>query len=287
MKKIDKHVTSILKEMQSTEEEREEIREELTTHLTSAKQEYINEGVNEKKAEKLAIRDFGDAGMIGGGIQESLYPFQRGLLYIIGTGSILLSIFIHLTAAFSFGDPWPEWLAIQMSLGTLIVLTAINISWTGRHYWSVNVLVFLTILWNAFNYMVVPRFYQLQVILMSLFITILILLCLVFIVRNSYYATTHPSADRRERVVTKISHIVNIIYGLMISGAGLFFTWGALIFGGMNARVFLPLTAVAAWLAFYKYQMRLIGKKPVTAIFTGLLFSGLIVTVPVTILKWI
>ncbi|WP_027956259.1 permease prefix domain 1-containing protein [Halobacillus kuroshimensis] len=287
MKKIEKHVNHILKEMQSTKEEREEIREELTTHLTSAKQKYINEGESEKRAEKLAIKDFGDAGMIGGGIQESLYPFQRGLLYMIGAGTILLGIFIHLTATFSFGDPWPGWLAIQMSLGMLVVLTAINISWTGQHYWSVNVIVFLTILWNAFNYMVVPQFYQLQVIIISLFIGILILLCLIFIVRNSYYATTSPSADKNIRTVTTISHIINIIYGLMISGAGLFITWGALVFGGMNAMVFMPLTAVAAWLAFYKYQMNMIGRKPVTAIFTGLLFCTLIVGLPLTLLSWI
>lgn len=287
MKRIEKHVDHILKEMQSTKEEREEIREELTTHLTSAKQKYIDEGENEKRAEKLAIKDFGDAGMIGGGIQESLYPFQRGLLYLIGSGTILLGIFIHLTATFSFGDPWPGWLAIQLSLGMLVVLTAINIAWTGRHYWSVNVIVFLTMLWNAFNYMVVPPFYQLQVIFMSFFITLLVLFCLVFIVRNSYNATTNPSADKKERTVTTISHTVNLIYGVMISGAGLFTTWGALVFGGMNARVFLPLTAVAAWLAFYKYQMNMIGRKPVTAIFTGLLFCALLAGLPLTILSWI
>lgn len=285
MKKFEKHVNQILEQMQSPSDEREEIKEELLTHLEAAKQNYITHGETEKKAEKRAIKDFGESGMIGDGLQETLYPFQRGLLYGIGIATLLLGVFMHLILTFSFGEPEPIWLFIQLVFGSLVTLVGMNISWIGRHFWSVNVVVFLTAIWNGFNLVIITQFYSLQVILFMAYIFILVLLCLIFIGRNSYFASVKTNADSTKKTMTKISHILNIIFGVMICVAALFMVWGMLVFTGFTWRGVLPLSVIIAWLIFYKFQMALIGKRPILAIFTGLLFLGAAVASPFTIVS--
>ncbi|SFJ74935.1 hypothetical protein SAMN04487936_10432 [Halobacillus dabanensis] len=284
MKKFEKHVSRILDQMQSPPDEREEIKEELLTHLEAAKQNYINNGETETKAEKRAIRDFGAPAMIGDGLQESLYPFQRGLLYGIGIATLLLGVFIYLIMTFSFGEPEPIWLFIQLVSGSLVTLVAMNISWIGRHFWSINVIVFLTAIWNGFNLVITTQFYSLQAILFMAYIFILVVLCLIFIGRNSYFASLKTTTDSKKRTMTKISHILNIIFGVMICVAALFMVWGMLVFTGFTWRSLLPLSVIIAWLIFYKFQMALIGKHPILAIFTGLLFMGAVAVSPFTIL---
>ncbi|WP_281974939.1 permease prefix domain 1-containing protein [Halobacillus litoralis] len=285
MKKFEKHVNQILNQMQSPPEEREEIKEELLTHLEAAKQNYITHGEKEKTAEKLAIQDFGAPAMVGDGLQETLYPFQRGLLYGIGVATLLLGVFMHLNMAFSFGEPEPIWLFTQLVFGSLVTLAAMNISWMGRHFWSVNVIVFLTAIWNGFNLVIVTQFYSLQVILFMTYIFILVLLCLIFIGRNSYFASEKTNAAPKEKTITKISHILNIIFGVIICIAALLMVWGMLVFTGFTWRSLLPISVIIAWLIFYKFQMVLIGKRPILAIFTGLLFMGAVAISPFTILK--
>ncbi|MEC3885609.1 permease prefix domain 1-containing protein [Halobacillus sp. HZG1] len=285
MKKLEKHVNQILNQMQSTDDERDEIKEELLAHLKASKQDYINNGETEKRAERLAINDFGAPGLIGDGLQETLYPFQRGLLYGIGVATLLLGVFIHLIMTFSFGDPEPVWLFIQLVFGSLVTLVAMNISWVGKYFWSVNTVVFLSALWNGFNLVIITQFYSLQVILFMTYIFTLILLCLIFIVRNSYFASLKTNNDPKAKTVTKISHIMNIIFGVIISTAALFMVWGMLVFTGFTWRGLLPIGVIVAWLGFYKFQMYLIGKRPVLAIFTGLLFMAAATVSPFTILS--
>lgn len=82
----------MLEQMQSGREEREELREELLGHLQEAKQHYMDEGYTAKLAEKQAIAEFGNPDSTGHQLQEAMYPYQRGLLYVIGIGTILFGV---------------------------------------------------------------------------------------------------------------------------------------------------------------------------------------------------
>ncbi|MFQ3544562.1 permease prefix domain 1-containing protein [Halobacillus rhizosphaerae] len=280
MNRLEKHVERILNEMQSSKEERAEIKEEMLAHLYEMRMEYEDKGESRKQAEKMALSEFGGAGMIGNGLQESLYPYQRSLLYVIGIATIILGILLHFALLDFFHEPSPIWLFIQLTFGTMVTLVAMNISYLGKFYWSVNVLLFLTAALNGFDYFIIVQFEPVQLWLFLVYITILILLCLIFVIRHSYYYSIDFNNRKKDRTWKIVSQVINILYGVLISGAALFFLYGFLIFAGTSWIMAIPIFVVFIWLVFYKYQMNLIRDKPVTAIFTGLLFVTLVVAVP-------
>lgn len=269
MNRMEKHVSRILDQMQSPPDEREEIKEELLTHLESAKYDYMNQGNSEKRAEKQALEDFGDSSLIGHGLQESLYPHQRSLLYVIGIATLLFAVFFYISMTFVIGEVEPIWLFIQMLIGSAVTLSAINIAFMGRHYWSLNVIVLITAMWNGFNGVIVEQTPGRQAILFWFYLVILVLLCILFVIRNSYYSSDHTTTTKKSRNILKISYIVNIIFGVMIFAAALFYTYGFLIFGGFNWILLFPLSSIIAWLIFFKFQMKLIQHRPLTAIAVG------------------
>lgn len=285
MNRLEKHAELILDQMQSEPEERDEVREELLTHLYSLKSEFIESGDSEKEAERKALDQFGGSKLVGDGLQETMYPHQRSLLYMIGLGTILFGVIQYLIFITQLRDPSQSWLFIQMAFGTIVTVLAMNISWLGRFYWLVNVLIFLTAGWNGFNYFVVIQFSPTQSIPLLLYIAIIVIISFIFMVRNAYFSTSSGQANAtKDRGIRIASHVFNLLFGLAITAAALFFTWAGLAFSEFTWRLFLPLTAVIGWLIFYKYQMRLIGKKPVAAIFTGLLFVVLVAATPFMIL---
>lgn len=133
MNRMKMHIQHVLKETQCSTEERAELEEELLCHLQELKQYYMEQGETEKNAEKKAITQFGGPKLIGCGLQESMYPWQRGLLYTIGIASLLFGVLFHLYTLFVFLEPSVAWLAIQLTAGTIITLAAINIAFAGRH----------------------------------------------------------------------------------------------------------------------------------------------------------
>ncbi|MFD2924037.1 permease prefix domain 1-containing protein [Halobacillus naozhouensis] len=269
MNRMEKHVNRILDQMQSPPDEREDIKEELMAHLESSKNDYVNQGNSEKKAEMQALNDFGDPNLIGHGLQESLYPHQRSLLYVIGIATLLFGVFFYISLTFVVGEVEPIWLLIQMIIGSAVTLSAINIAFMGRHYWSLNVLVLITAMWNGFNGMIVEQVPGRQAILFWSYLVIVVLLCILFVIRNSYYSSTQTTTTKKSRSILKISYVVNIIFGVMICAAALFFTYGFLIFGGFGWTLLFPLSSIIAWLIFFKFQMKLIQDRPLTAIAVG------------------
>lgn len=152
MNRIEKHAEQVLRQMQSPDDEREEMREELLSHLNEAKRNYISEGLSEKQAEKKVVAAFGDPHMIGRELQESMYPFQRGLLYLIGIATILFGVIFYLNLSFVIREPTPVWLTIQLLLGSIVTLAAINISFVGRYFYLLNVLLMANTIWNGINF---------------------------------------------------------------------------------------------------------------------------------------
>ncbi|MCP3033082.1 permease prefix domain 1-containing protein [Halobacillus sp. A1] len=268
MNRMEKHVKKILDHMQSPPEERQEIKDELMAHLEEAKQQHIKQGASEKKAELLAIKEFGNPGLIGNGLQESLYPYQRALLYIIGIAVLVFGALFYISMTFALGEAEPIWLLVQMSIGSAITLSAINIAFMGRHYWSLNVLVLIAAMWNGFNGILAEQIPGRQAIFFWGYLVLLILLCILFVIRNSYYSSD-PNTTKQTRNMIKVSYVVNIIFGVMICAAALFFTYGFMIFAGFTWILMVPLSSSIAWLIFFKFQMKLIHRHPMGAIAVG------------------
>jgi hypothetical protein len=286
MNQMKRHVQHILQETQCDAEEREELEKELLSHLQDLKQYYLDKGESEKHAEKQAIAQFGGSKLIGRGLQESMYPWQRGLLYTIGIASLLFGVLFHLYTLFVLQEPSVGWLAIQLAAGAIVTLAAINIAFAGRHSFFLHVVVMFHLIWHAITYMFILGLPISQILLFLLYLIVLIGLELVFIFRNSYFSTPVPNADKRKRWEVKISYTLNIIFGMMVIAISLFFLWAFLLFGGwsMRAAIF-PLIPVLLWFVFYKFQMKFIARKPLVSILTGLLFSALAVVVPFTVLS--
>ncbi|TGB03745.1 permease prefix domain 1-containing protein [Halobacillus salinus] len=282
MNRLEKHVDKILNQVQSDPAEREEMKEEFLAHLSALKQQHEEDGHSPKNAEKKAIEEFGDAGLVGNGLQETMYPYQRGLLYVIGLASIALGIFMHFLFLNTFNEPSLGWLAIQFAFGTLVTLVAMNISLLGRFYWSVNALVFLTGGWIGISYFAVIQFPEPQTYIFSTYLAILILTCLVFIIRNSYYHTIEETSDRKTRRLKKVSNVVNLLAGVMICGTAIFFIYGFMAMIGLNWLVLIPVGVVVIWLLFYKYQMKWTARKPVAAMIPGLIVIVLFTAITLT-----
>lgn len=281
MNLVNKYIDHVLEQIQSPAEEREDIREELLSHIVEAKSHYVEAGFSKRKAERKALSDFGDANNIGKNLQEAMYPFQRGLLYIIGIATILYGVIFYLNTAFNFNEIIPGWLAIQLIFGSAITLCAINISFVGRHFYLLHVLIIITLMWTGFNLMMTETIPDGRNIFFSLYLVILIIIGLVFMFRNSYYSTDVPKTKSKDKKALVIfSYICNLIFGLSLIAVGLFFIWGGLAFIGLTWRLVFPIIPILAWLIFYKFQMRFIAKRPIVSVFTGLCFSVLFVVLP-------
>jgi hypothetical protein len=285
MSPMERYTQHVLKETQCAAEERKEIEEELMSHLQDLKEYFLATGHSDKEAERQAIAEFGGSKMIGQGFQESMYPWQRGLLYIIGIASILFGVLFHLYTLIVLQDPSVAWLAIQLIAGTIVTLAAINIAFAGRHPYFLHVVMMAHLIWHAITYILVQGMPMQQIFLFLIYLILLIGLGLVFVFRNSYYSTATPKeGESRKRLEIKIGYTLNLLFGIMIIAVALFFLWGLLIFTGWTTMALYPLIPIVVWFIFYKYQMKFIARKPVISIFSGLLFSVLVITVPYAIL---
>ncbi|MBT2218340.1 hypothetical protein KK120_21280 [Virgibacillus dakarensis] len=284
MNRTEKYIRRVLEQMQSPKAEREEMREELLMHLEEAKKRYLYEGYSEKQAEKYALADFGNPSRIGRELQESIYPFQRGLLYVIGIATIIFGVIFYLNAVFLLHERIIVWFGIQLLIGTAVILAAINISIVGRYFYLVNLLILVSATWSGIDLMMVETAPGGQAFLFSLYLTILIIVSLIFVFRNSYYSTSQTENEQRKPGLVKFSYIMNLLFGVIIISLGLFFMWGFLVFIGMRAIAFVPSIPIFLWLTFYKFQMTYIAKKPLLSLATGFLFSGVAIALPFGIL---
>ncbi|MDQ0300453.1 hypothetical protein J2S78_002921 [Salibacterium salarium] len=269
MNRLEKHINQVLDQMQSPPDEREDIKEELMSHLESAKHHYMSQGIAEEKAEKQAIEDFGNSDIIGHGLQETMYPHQRSLLYFIGIASLLFGALFYINMSFVSGEDEPIWLLIQMIIGSAVTLSAINIAFMGRYYWSLNVIVLIAAMWNGLNLSVVEQTPGKQTIVFWVYLVIMVLLCIFFVIRNSYYSAGQTPIAKKRRTIMKVSYTVNVTFGIMICAAALFFIYAMMIFGGYDWILLIPLSSIIAWLIFFKFQMKLIQNRPLTAIAIG------------------
>ncbi|WP_347860974.1 permease prefix domain 1-containing protein [Salimicrobium sp. PL1-032A] len=282
MKKLEKHVEQILDHMQSPEEERQDIREELLSHLQDSYTYHKNQGNSGEEAERKALSEFGDPDLIGKGMQESMYPFQRRLLYIIGGATILYGAVFFLFMLVMNGEEFPVWLSIQFLVGSAVVMAGINISSLGRNHWLLNTIVMLSAIWNGFNITIVV--YTVGAFVFGFLSILIILTALIFMVRNSYLSSGVAEMSKQERFARKVSYTVNILFGVMIAGAALFIIFGFMVFGGFSWILLVPAGAIVAWLVFFRFQMKWISKSPISAMIGGVFFLMVIVGGPFLIM---
>ncbi|MFC0522933.1 permease prefix domain 1-containing protein [Pontibacillus salicampi] len=283
MNRLEKHVQEILLHMQTPPEDSEDIKEELMEHLEAAKRDWMEAGYSEKEAEQKAIHSFGKSDLIGNGMQEALYPYQRGFLYMIGLSTLIYGMFFYLSMSFYQGQGDLLWLIIQTVLGAGVTWTAINISYMAGHFWSLNVIVLLSAIWNGFNVFVVEQLGDIQAILFSIYLVAVVLISFIFIIRNSYFSSNPSPYSKEKRTVLKISYIINVLFGIILCGVALFFSYGLIIFAGYSWILVFPFSLIGLWLLFFRFQMKYIPQKPVRAIALGLIFLLLITITPIAI----
>ncbi|GAB4075179.1 hypothetical protein GCM10028778_26820 [Barrientosiimonas marina] len=283
MTRMEIHVQTILEQLQSSAGERDGMHEELLSHLQEAKQHYLNEGFTDEQAEERAVSEFGDPKLIGRQLQESLYPYQRGLLYGIGIGMIAFAILFYLNIAFFLHDTSLVWLAVQLILGGAVTLFAMNIAFAGRHAYGVSVTLLAAIIWNGFNVVIMQSMPVWQALCFSIYLLLLIILGFIAVIRHSYYASDLTESERPKRGLVLTSYVVNLLLGSLVSGISLFFLWALLAFSEDGASVFWTLSPLPIWLVTYRFQMGYIAKRPLIAIATGVGFSVLAVAIPLLI----
>ncbi|MEN1968376.1 permease prefix domain 1-containing protein [Lentibacillus sp. N15] len=284
MNRTEKYIQRVLEQMQSPPDEREEMREEIQLHLEEAKERYVNEGLSERQAEKQALADFGKPNKIGQELQESMYPYQRGLLYAIGFAMIFFGVIFYLNETFLLHESVTGWLAIQLFMGTMVTLAALNIGFVGKYFYLLNLLIMVSIALSGFDLMMMETLPMGQSIFFGIYLVSLIICSFIFVFRNSYYSTGKMENKQHNSVLVKFSYVMNLLFGVMVIGIGLFFMWALAIFAGLSPITFLPLLSIIVWLIFLKFQMGFVAKKPMVSLATGLLFSAVAVVLPYMIL---
>lgn len=285
MTRIERYVETILQQLQSPHDEREDIREELLNHLQEAKQQYINKGFGEEQAEKRVLSEFGNADTIGHHLQESMYPFQRGLLYVIGIGTILFGVIFYLNLLFILNEPIPIWwLAVQLLSGSAVTLAAINISFVGRYFYIINLVLLVNVIWNGINFTLAWDLSTWQAIFFGIYLLILMVFGAVTVIRNSYDSSGYTENKQEKRGLVLFSYAINLLFGAAVAGLSLFFLWAFLAFSEARIESLLTLTPMIIWLLTYKFQMTFIAKKPLLSIISGLGFSVLSILLPYVML---
>ncbi|GAA0430746.1 hypothetical protein GCM10008983_03970 [Lentibacillus halophilus] len=283
MNRLKKHVQKMLEQTQSANGEREELWEELLNHLEEAKQHYMDEGLTEKQAEKRAIAEFGNSNSAGHQLQEAMYPYQRGLLYVMGIGTILFGVLYFVNAAFLQHDPIPVWLAIQFFTGSLITLAAINISFAGRYFYLLHLALFANVIWNGINLLTIQGS-QWQIIIFGIYALLLVGMGIVAIIRNSYFSSNLIDNKQQKHGLVLTSYIVNLLFGIAVVCVSLFFLWAYFFAMGRSLFALLTVTPILIWIIIYKFQMGYIARKPLISMMTGFGFSVLSIAVPLSVL---
>ncbi|MGG3943274.1 permease prefix domain 1-containing protein [Peribacillus psychrosaccharolyticus] len=106
--------------------ERADLYEELLIHLELARDEWMMKGKTIDESEDLAIKSFGDSGLIGSQIQQAMFPYRKELLLTLSTASILFSISYYLGQLFGSFDALIWWLVPIMTTSTVLLLLSLN-----------------------------------------------------------------------------------------------------------------------------------------------------------------
>jgi hypothetical protein len=266
MMEIEKHINSVLQHVEGTPEERQELVDEMKDHLLSAKEEYIAQGFSPEEAEQRAIADFGGDVEVGGQLQESISPYRKDVLIGLGIATIVFAVSVFLHGVIEISEPHPIWLAILFSLGVFMTIAGFYPSVAAGRKILMAVLFFFYFPLVFIGLLIIDttdNWYKGPLEILAGIIGLLIIISLFMTLLRSPNAVKLDSASRKKRV---LFHTINILLGIIIIPYAFLFGMGALIFGGMNPMLLLPLGLILLWSISYWAQMKFYQRRTLISI---------------------
>lgn len=236
--------------------ERADLYEELLIHLELARDEWMMKGKTIDESEDLAIKSFGDSGLIVSQIQQAMFPYRKELLLTLSTASVLFSISYYLGQLFGSFDALIWWLVPIMTTSTVLLLLSLNgaIFVNRKKFLNTFLIIHLILLFlsvGSSGFMGAAR------ISLPYFNWGLILLNM-FIIYQS--ALSLPEYTDKTLKMAKILHLFNITVGLFFIGLSLFIAWGSLWISKINWLTLVSIIPILIWIGLYTAQMILFRK---------------------------
>lgn len=249
--KLTDFVNQIVSQTDCTKMERADLYEELLIHLELARDEWMMKGKTIAEAEDLAIKSFGDCGLIGSQIQQAMFPYRKELLLTLSTASILFAISYYLGQLFASFEALIWWLVPVMTTSTILLLLSLNgaIFVNRKKYLNTFLIIHLLLLVLSIDSSGVMGAAR-------LFLTYFnwgIILLNMFIIYQS--AISLPEYKGNTLKMAKILHLFNITVGLFFIGISLFFAWGSLWISMISWLTIVSLIPILIWMGLYSAQM--------------------------------
>ncbi|MGM0847216.1 MAG: permease prefix domain 1-containing protein [Bacillota bacterium] len=266
MSTINHHIQKVLQHVEGSSEERQELVDEMKDHLLSAKEEYVEQGFSEEEAERKAIADFGGDSEVGDQLQESISPYRKDVLIGLGLASIVYAVGVFLHGVTQINEPHPIWLTIFFSMGVFMTVTGFYPSIAAGRKILMTVLLFLyfpLIFWGLLIIDTTDKWYKGPLEVLAGILAVFVIVLLFMTLLRSGKTVSLDKSTRKKRM---FYHTINILLGIVIVPFAFIFGMGALIFGGLNPMLFLPLGLVLFWSVSYRMQMKFYQKKPTVSI---------------------
>lgn len=278
-------ITTILNQIDGTTEEKMDIYEEIEVHLELNTKRYMEEGFDQKKAEQLAMTDFGESHKIGNDMQEAMYPMRKKLLLFLAITSIAFSVTLYITYLIAERDAEIIWLLLSIGTSSGLLLFALQVFPSiDQKRWINSVLI-----GHIFTYLLGTLIATNMIHIFTPFLTIygitLLLVSIILIYRTTIIDFTFHSTKNVKQA--KQLHFINITAGIIITGATLFFLWGILIFSEtfppFLLAIFIPFII---WLVAYYIQMNLVSHNKRKIAYTIAMIPFIFIVIIVIFFIW-
>lgn len=267
MNRIDAYIQNILSRTECNYDERNDLFEEFKSHLESAKEDYMQNGYSPKKAEQLAIQDFGKDEQVGNQLQKTIYPYRKDLMLFTGIGTIVFGTFTFLHYTSKFAEPPFMWGVLLILLGAFATLFGFKPSFAANKKILVNCMLVGLNVFYFYGLLLLDTSIERYVTLLNILCGLLILVSLIMI----FLTALKPSSNKKEMTSQKVLHIFNLLVGIVVLGWALLFTFGVLVFAGLNSILLMPLGFIAFWVLSYWIQYKMVLNHKAISIMFGCL----------------
>lgn len=268
---FEAYLKKVIQQVDGTFDEKMDVKEELLTHLHMSKQSFMEEGFKEEQAELFALENFGNATSIGKDMQQAMYPYRRSLLFILGFMSLFTIFCIYIVVLVVDRDALIGWLLFSVASSILLLLLA------GQFFQKLeqnSILIGLFIVHTLlfiYGYGIVSQIDSPISMPLSFLVFANILCPILFIYRIVLYDYPFPPLN------LKIIHLINITFGVIYSGASLFFIWVMLSFiHGAGYYSIIPLSLLIFWAVSYFIQIKLMNHQKEKTAYCVLGFTHII-----------
>lgn len=256
---LHRFVEKIVRQTDGNKAEKKDLYEELMSHLESSCNKFLAEGFERQGAEQKAMECFGDAGDVGGQIQQAMFPFRKEMMLTLAIVSIVFSFAVYLAQLFIEGDAYIGWLILSIIVSTFVFIFAVHpLPFLNRRL-ALNSMLFIHIFTYLFGVLLATGVTQSISIVLTFMAWFIVLLGIVLVYRTTIYdyqSSKHPY--KRSAILL---HTYNLTIGMVIIGFTLFFLWAFMLFiDEWTPFLLLLLVPLLIWLIAYMTQMKLLGK---------------------------